>query len=185
MKNACTIRVSGTDLLPKEARKPKLIEEACRLSLRSKPAKKGSKPKGEINIVFLAGPRMRSLNKRFLKRDRDTDVLSFSYDAPAPGAPAADQPFGDIFISTSKIRSQAKDLGHSALKETLTLVSHGSLHLLNYDDATRSQKALMTKLQDKVLAKLKPLRSTTAACRSAASIKEAIIEDQGDARWQF
>ncbi|MFA6317034.1 MAG: rRNA maturation RNase YbeY [Elusimicrobiota bacterium] len=155
MKNPFFIRLTGTDLLPKEARKPGLIEQACVLSLKTKPAPKASKPLGEVNVVFLSSARMRSLNKKFLKRDRDTDVLAFNYD-PAPGKPSPDQPFGDVFISTAKVRSQAKDMGHDALKEVLTLVSHGSLHLLGYDDATKPQKAAMTRLQDKVLSTLTP-----------------------------
>ncbi|MBI5884174.1 MAG: rRNA maturation RNase YbeY [Elusimicrobia bacterium] len=155
MRKPFSIRISGISLLPKSAQKSKLIEQACSLSLKTKPAAKGSKPKGEINIVFLPSPRMRSLNKKFLKKDRDTDVLAFNYDAPLPGKSLPDQPFGDIFISSAKVRSQAKDLCHSPLKETLTLVSHGSLHLLGHDDSTPRQRAAMTRLQDKVLSTLK------------------------------
>ncbi|MBI4676190.1 MAG: rRNA maturation RNase YbeY [Elusimicrobia bacterium] len=148
------VRVAGLSLLPKEARRPRLIAAVCRQALKQKPQGKGPRVEGEINIVFLAGRAMRGLNRRFLKLERDTDVLAFNHGAAVPGTPPGETPFGDIYISAAKVRSQAADLGHSPLKETLTLVSHGSLHLLGYDDATPRQKAVMTRLEDRILSSL-------------------------------
>ncbi len=141
-----TIWIFGTSRLPSSARKPRKITGICRRILKEE---KADKP-GEINIVFLERAAMRALNKRYLGKTHDTDVIAFSYPAdpsPLPG----ERPFGDIFISAYKARAQAAALGHPVLTEVLILVAHGILHLLGYDDSTPRQKSVMFKKQKRVV----------------------------------
>ena len=140
------IRVFGTSLLPPASRKPNAIARACRRLLSSGKVAGA----GEINIVFLDRHRMRVLNKRFLGHDRDTDVIAFNY-PEGPGPVQGERPFGDIFISASLARVQAREVGHSVLTEVLFLTAHGTLHLLGYDDKTTRGRALMFRLQKKAL----------------------------------
>ena len=83
---------------------------------------------------------MRLLNRRYRRKDRATDVLSF----PAgPGAPFLSPPvplspspllsLGDIAIARGVARRQAADAGHSEAVELRLLALHGLLHLLGYD----------------------------------------------------
>lgn len=142
------IGVSGLSLLPESARRRNLIKRAVRRTLH---AEKAVAP-GDINIIFVDRKKMLSLNKRFLNRSHDTDVIAFNYNYDFPKG--AHAPFGDVFISSHQARLQAAQLGHSVLQEVLTLAIHGTLHLLGYDDATPRQKALMFKKQDQCLAAL-------------------------------
>jgi probable rRNA maturation factor len=141
-----TINVFGASLLPASARKAALIKRACALTLKREKVA----PEGELNVIFVDRRKMLALNKKFLSHTHDTDVIAFQYAADAPGAEA----FGDVYVSAFQARRQAAELGHSLLREVLTLVVHGTLHLVGYDDATRRQQAEMFRKQDDVLAAL-------------------------------
>ena len=103
-----------------------------------------------------AGPvpraRMLGLNRQYLGHDEDTDVIAFAHDAPP--RPTPDAPIGDIFISGWMDARQAAELGHPVLREALTLVAHGALHLLGHDDHAPRRRAAMFRRQDEVLADL-------------------------------
>jgi probable rRNA maturation factor len=84
---------------------------------------------------------LRRLNREFLGKDYATDVLSFPgpdpqkrrVPRPAPG------PFlGDIAISFSRARAQARDFGHNTEQEVQILMLHGLLHLLGMDHTADS-----------------------------------------------
>ena len=141
------VQVAGLRLLPPSARKPKRIKEACRRTLKNEKADGF----GELNIVFLGRKEMRALNKRYLVHDYDTDVIAFPYASPAAVGRGRDKPFGDVFISVHQAKIQAEELGHPLLTEVLTLVIHGTLHLLGYRDDTPRRKAAMFRAQDRLL----------------------------------
>ncbi|MFA6002568.1 MAG: rRNA maturation RNase YbeY [Elusimicrobiota bacterium] len=143
-----TLRVSGLYLLPPSARRAGRIRSVCRRILH-----RGTGAAGEVNIVFLDRARMRTLNRRYLDRSHDTDVIAFAYTEDAGPRPG-ERPFGDIFISAYQARVQAAALGHDVLVEVLTLAAHGALHLLGYDDATPRGRDRMFRMQT---AALRPL----------------------------
>jgi probable rRNA maturation factor len=76
---------------------------------------------------------MRTLNRRYRKRDYPTDVLSFSY-----GDMKIDRiPFlGEIMISPEIAARHAIQWGVSPERELRMLLVHGILHLLGYDHET-------------------------------------------------
>ena len=135
-----TIRVFGVRLLPSSARKPRAVAAVCRRVLRSERVA----GRGELNVVFLERRKMRALNNRYLGHARDTDVIAFNYPED-PGPVRGGRPFGDIFISAHKARTQAAELGHPVLTEVRILAAHGTLHLLGYDDQTARGRALMSR----------------------------------------
>ena len=57
---------------------------------------------------------------------------------------------GDILISTDKVVEQAKEYGHSILREFSFLVVHSMLHLCGYDHMENDGDT-MEKLQAKIL----------------------------------
>jgi probable rRNA maturation factor len=149
-----TVNVFGLKLLPESARKANMIRKACLTTLSSE----GVAVEGELNVVFVDRKRMLELNKKFLDHTHDTDVIAFEYKkeaSPDGQSPSGDQPFGDIYISASQARAQAKEVGHSVLNEALTLAIHGTLHLIGYTDATSRQKAAMFRKQDSLLVQIK------------------------------
>jgi probable rRNA maturation factor len=64
------------------------------------------------------------LNRRFRRKDRATDVLSFAGQNGAAG---------DIAISAETAARNARRLGHSTAAELKVLILHGALHLAGYD----------------------------------------------------
>ena len=61
---------------------------------------------------------------------------------------------GDIYISVDKIKSQAKEYGHSELREECFLLVHGLLHLLGYDHTkSLEDEKIMFDKQDIILSK--------------------------------
>jgi probable rRNA maturation factor len=72
---------------------------------------------------------MRALNRRFRRKDRTTDVLSF----PAAGGGGF---LGDLVISAPEARRQARAAGVPLRASMEKLLLHGLLHLLGYDHET-------------------------------------------------
>jgi probable rRNA maturation factor len=99
----------------------------------------------EVSILFVDDPAIRDLNRRYRRKDRPTDVLSFALAEPGqlrqPGAV-----LGDVVISIPAARRQAADLGHPLESELALLLVHGTLHLLGYDhESDRDARRMRTK----------------------------------------
>ena len=84
-----------------------------------------STARGDVTVAVAADRSVRALNRRFLGKNRATDVLSF----PAGEAGS----LGDIVIALGVARRQAAVAGHSLGTELRVLALHGLLHLLGYD----------------------------------------------------
>ena len=91
--------------------------------------------RGEVNILITDNAAMRNLNRRFRKKSRPTDVLSFP--AAKNGVDVgAHNLAGDIAISAEIAAQNAQRLGHSLADELKVLILHGVLHLAGYDHET-------------------------------------------------
>ena len=78
-----------------------------------------------LSILLCGDARMRTLNRRWRRLDRPTDVLSF---------PSGEMlSLGDLVIDVPYARRQARLRGHSTARELQILLAHGLLHLLGYD----------------------------------------------------
>jgi len=84
----------------------------------------------ELSVVVCGDARMRSLNRRYRRKDRTTDVLSF------PAGPSARGFLGDLVISAPEARRQARRAGVAFRAVMEKLLLHGLLHLLGYDHET-------------------------------------------------
>jgi len=84
----------------------------------------------EITLAFVGERAIRTLNRKFRKKDKPTDVLSFSL-----GEKGADGKFylGDIVIAVPVAFRQSRAKGHGLDRELRLLAIHGFLHLLGYD----------------------------------------------------
>jgi probable rRNA maturation factor len=83
-----------------------------------------------VTLLLAADPEVRRLNRRYRRKDRNTDVLSF----PAGGELEPGRPhLGEIAISIPQAARQARRAGWSLREETSLLLVHGFLHLLGYD----------------------------------------------------
>jgi probable rRNA maturation factor len=81
----------------------------------------------ELSIAFVDDESMRELNRKFRRKNKTTDVLTFPGDGPL---------LGEIVISVDQARRQAADEKHSLATEVRYLILHGILHAMGYDHET-------------------------------------------------
>ena len=91
----------------------------------------------ELSIAFVDDAAMRALNRKFRRKNKTTDVLTFP---------------DEIVISLDQARRQARDEKHSLATEVRYLIAHGILHALGYDHETDQgeMNALELKVREKV-----------------------------------
>lgn len=99
----------------------------------------------ELNIIFVDDDQMKSFNQQFRNIDKTTDVLTF------PSDDENMESIGDIIINIDKVIEQAKDYGHSELREVAFLAVHGYLHILGYDHHTEDEERVMIDKQNSIL----------------------------------
>lgn len=83
--------------------------------------------RGEVSVLLTNDKTIQDLNRRFRKKNKPTDVLSF------PAADLSAGIAGDLAISLETAARQAESFGHSLREEVKILLLHGSLHLAGYD----------------------------------------------------
>jgi probable rRNA maturation factor len=87
-----------------------------------------------LSVLLCGDRRMRTLNRRFRRVDRPTDVLSFP---SLEESSSSSSPFlGDLVIDVPYAARQARRRGHAVAWEVRILLAHGLLHLLGYDHET-------------------------------------------------
>jgi probable rRNA maturation factor len=89
----------------------------------------------EASLVLATPGRIRELNKRHRKIDKETDVLSFPQYESKDLWPDGPVLLGDIVISLERAKSQALEYGHPLARELAFLTAHSCLHLFGYDHA--------------------------------------------------
>jgi probable rRNA maturation factor len=109
-----------------------------------------------ITIAFIDDDEMRTLNARYRKMDRTTDVLSFGQALGRANGERAVKKLrrdedgsldvGDILISVAQAARQAKRRRHALVREIAFLAAHGALHLLGFEDETPAGYREMVRL---------------------------------------
>lgn len=89
----------------------------------------GASPR-EVSVLFCGDARMRTLNRRYRRRDSSTDVLAF------PAGETEGGLLGDIVVSVPYAARQARRRREPLSREIDRLLVHGFLHLLGYDHET-------------------------------------------------
>ena len=100
---------------------------------------------GELNIIFCSDDYLLDINKRYLNHDDYTDILTFNLEVNSPLL------FAEIYISIPRVMENASLFRRPREEELLRVIFHGILHLSNYNDKTSSQKAEMTRMENKWL----------------------------------
>ncbi len=107
--------------------------------------------RARLSILLCGDRRMQTLNRRFRRVDRSTDVLSFpAFEAVSARAAARRGEFlGDVVIDVPCAARQARLRGHALGREVQILLAHGLLHLLGYDH--EKDGGTMFRLQRRIL----------------------------------
>lgn len=115
-------------------------------TLVSRVLKGESAGKKTINIVYCADKLIGDLNRRFLKKNRATDVLAFELnDNENKGF------LGEVYVNLQQARRQAADNNIIYKEEVGRLTIHGVLHLLGYDDLKDTSRLKMWNRQESYL----------------------------------
>ena len=114
------------------------------LSLFAAKARRAIGLSGDVDVRITSSRELRNLNRRFRRKDKPTDVLSFP--SAIPGVA------GDIAISGEIAAASAADVGHSPETELKLLILHGLLHLAGYDHESDNgeMQARETKLRQQL-----------------------------------
>lgn len=104
---------------------------------------KGEKiKKGEFSIAVVCGRRMKAINKKYRKKDEETDVLSFDY-----GIDSA-----EILICPEVIKKNAKKFNLGYNKEIARVLIHGVLHIAGYEhEKSKKEAKIMEEKTEKYL----------------------------------
>lgn len=105
----------------------------------------------ELSVLFTGKQRIRTLNKKFRKIDRPTDVLAFSMREGKSGAVLHPEILGDVVICPEIAQHSAMICQTSKEHELYLCLVHGILHLLGYDDSHPRHRLLMEKEQARIL----------------------------------
>lgn len=100
-----------------------------------------------LSLTFVGRRRIRSLNRRYLGRDRATDVIAFAL----PGAPGIAA--GDVYVAPEVAAVSARRFGVPVREEVRRLVVHGVLHVLGHghpEGASRTWSPMWTR-QERLL----------------------------------
>ncbi|MBQ5932945.1 MAG: rRNA maturation RNase YbeY [Lachnospiraceae bacterium] len=128
----------------------------------------------QLNLTLTDNEGIHAINKEYRQIDRPTDVLSFPLvDYTEPNVfpdnleemaedyfdlDTGELMLGDIIISVEKCKEQAKEYGHSELREYSFLIVHSMLHLFGYDHMEDDERLVMEEKQREILDKAGILR---------------------------
>jgi probable rRNA maturation factor len=90
----------------------------------------------EVGVIIVGDRKMRELNKKYLKVEGTTDVLSFSQVETTKDDPLLHEPstelgyLGDVVVSWPQALKQAIERNKVVDEEVDFLIQHGILHLL-------------------------------------------------------
>ena len=105
--------------------------------------------KAEILFVFALDEFLAELKNKYFQKDHFTDVIAFRLNEYKEALIE-----GEVYISLPRAKENAKIYDQPYEKEVTRLIIHGCLHLVGFKDDTKSEKKIMTKLEDKLLEKI-------------------------------
>lgn len=123
----------------------------------------------QVSLLLTDNATIRELNREHREIDRETDVLSFpllEYETPGDFShveraqadsfhpETGELMLGDIVISGDKMLKQAREYGHSPLREFAFLIAHSMLHLMGYDHMEEQEARVMEHRQEEILEQL-------------------------------
>jgi probable rRNA maturation factor len=104
----------------------------------------------QIGVYLVAASAMTRLNKRFLRHEGSTDVITFHYSTPDQAGPL----IGEIFICVDEAVRQARRFRTTWPAEIVRYLIHGLLHLEGYDDLAEPDRRNMKREENRVLREL-------------------------------
>ena len=95
-------------------------------------------------FLFVDDKEILEMNKKFLKHDYYTDVITF-------GDLKDKKISGDIAISIERVLDNSKTYGVEFEDELKRVMVHGLLHIMGYNDKASNDKSVMSKKEKKAI----------------------------------
>ena len=135
-----TVNVGSPGALPTLAH-PDLLETAVLHVLRQQGIEAA-----EISLTLLGDDGIREMNRRYLSRDRPTDVIAFSLGDD-------EAVLGDVYVGLEEAVRQAGSLDVPLEEELVRLAVHGTLHVLGHDhpEGEGREESPMYRLQEQLV----------------------------------
>ena len=95
-------------------------------------------------FLFVDDKEILEMNKKFLKHDYYTDVITF-------GELKDKKISGDIAISIERVLDNSKTYGVEFEDELKRVMVHGLLHIMGYNDKASNDKSLMSQKEKKAI----------------------------------
>ena len=110
-----------------------------------------------LSVTFVGNAEIRRLNRKHLKRNGATDVISFGFRPTGRGRGTRAAPLvGDVYIAPAVARESARANGVSPREELVRLVVHGTLHVLGYEhpESEARTRSAMWRKQERLVKRL-------------------------------
>jgi len=99
--------------------------------------KEVNKPK-DISIIFCSDEYLLEINKQHLKHNYFTDIITFDLTPKNEKEITA-----ELYISTDRVKFNAKDYNTTITNELHRVIFHGILHLCGYKDKSKNDIKIM------------------------------------------
>lgn len=122
---------------------------------------KAEKSSGKISITLVSSEKIKKINKDFRKKNKPTDVISFS-DRDLKKKfilPEKQKELGEIFLCPTELKKLARKFNSIFEIELARSFIHGILHLIGYNHKNKKGAELMIKKQEQYLQKFTNLLS--------------------------
>ena len=86
----------------------------------------------ELSLLLVDDARIQDLNRRYLNRDKPTNVLAFPM-REGEFSTLHPQLLGDLVISVETAKRQSNRFGLDEMEMVILLMVHGVLHLIGYE----------------------------------------------------
>ncbi len=106
----------------------------------------------EIVIRLVDTKEITKLNKKYRKKNKPTNIISFQFETPSG---VKTNFLGDLVICVPLVKKEARTQGKTIIAHLAHLTIHGVLHLLGFDHKNKKEAVAMETLEIGYLKKLK------------------------------
>lgn len=103
---------------------------------------------GEISYIFCSDAKILEINKKYLRHDYYTDIITFD-------ETEGQQISGDLFISLETVKTNAEKFCTTYEDELHRTIIHGILHLCGINDKEPGEREIMEKEENRALLQIK------------------------------
>lgn len=128
---------------------PSINQDAVSLWIKTVAETYGKKT-GDISYIFCSDEKILEVNRRYLRHDYYTDIITFDYTA-------GNKISGDLYISLDTVKTNAEKFATPYDEELHRTIIHGILHLCGIGDKGPGEREIMEANENRALALLPPL----------------------------